>query len=152
MVGPWWVPGPPTHHNGNVTRRLLILVVSVVAVGALVYAAQLANTGDDGAEIALSGQDVDQLVPPRGSEILAQEAIGIDLAPGFTAVLSLNGVEIPEDQLNRRNGVNEILYRAADDDAAVALEAGRNCLVAEVWPLDATRSEARTVSWCFNVT
>jgi hypothetical protein len=135
-----------------VNRRLLILIVAVASITAIVFAAQLAQTGDDGNELVLSGQDVERLIPARNSEILAQESVGIDLAPGFTAVLLLNGVEIPEDQLNRRTGVDEILYRPADDDAAVEYEAGENCLVALVWPVDRTRFEARSVSWCFNVT
>jgi hypothetical protein len=133
-------------------RRLLILLVAVLAVAALVVAAQLAQTGDDGAGTAVSGEDVERLIPGPGSEILAQEAVGIDLATGYDAVLVLNGVEIPEDQLNRRNGLNEILYRPPEEGAAVDYEAGENCLVALVWALDESRSEARPVSWCFNVT
>lgn len=133
-------------------RRLLILVVAGLAVAAIVYAAQLAQTGEDTTEPALSGEDVERLIPARGSEILAQDAIGIDLAAGFDAVLVLNGVEIPEDQLNRRNGVNEVLYRPPEDGAAVEYEAGENCLVALVWPLAEGRAAARPVSWCFNVT
>jgi hypothetical protein len=112
----------------------------------------LAQTGDDVQEPVVSGQDVEQLIPDRGSEILAQEAVGIDLAPGYTGILILNGIEIPEDQLNRRNGVDEILYRPSEDDAAVEYEAGENCVVALVWPAAETRFEARTISWCFNVT
>jgi hypothetical protein len=135
-----------------VNRRLLILIVAVLAIGAIVFAAQLAQTGDDGRELVLTGQDVERLIPARNSEILAQESVGIDLAPGYTAVLSLNGVEIPEDQLNRRAGINEILYRPREDGAAVEYDAGENCLVASVWPVAGTRAEARPVSWCFNVT
>jgi hypothetical protein len=135
-----------------VTRRLLILVVAVIAVAGIVFAAQLAQTGDDGDDLVLTGHDVDRLIPAGGSEILAQEAVGIDLAPGFTASLLLNGVEIPEDQLNRRSGVDEVLYRPAEDGAAVEFRAGENCLVALVWPVAESRAQARTVSWCFNVT
>ncbi|MEL7208691.1 MAG: hypothetical protein AAGK32_10750 [Actinomycetota bacterium] len=123
-----------------------------MAILGIVVAAMLAQTGDDGSEILTSGEDVERLIPSRGAEILAQEAVGIDLAPGFTAVLILNGVEIPEDQLNRRQGVNEILYRASEDDAIVEYQAGENCMVALVWPVEETRAEARPVSWCFNVT
>lgn len=116
------------------------------------FAAQLAQTGDDGAEPVVSGRDVERLIPARNSEILAQEAVGVDLAAGFDAALLLNGVQIPEDQLNRRTGVNEILYRPPEDGAAVEYEAGENCLVALVWSLEETRAQARPVSWCFNVT
>ena len=133
-------------------RRLLILIVAVLAVTALVFAGQLAQTGDDGDELVLTGQDVERLIPARDSEILAQEAVGIDLAAGFTAVLLLNGVEIPEDQLVRRNGIDEILYRPSADDASLEFQAGENCLVALVWPQAETRAAARPVSWCFNVT
>jgi hypothetical protein len=137
---------------GGVTRRVLTFVIAVLAIGAIVYAAQLAQTGDDVDEPVLSGADVEALIPPRNSEILAQEPLGIDLAPGYTGVLIVNGIEIPEDQLIRRNGLDEILYRPSGDDAAVEYVAGENCVVALVWPVEESRLEARTVSWCFNVT
>jgi hypothetical protein len=135
-----------------VNRRLLILLVAVLAIGGIVFAAQLAETGDDRDDLVLTGGDVERLIPSAGSEILAQDAVGVDLAPGFTAVLLLNGVEIPEDQLNRRNGVDEVLYRPAEDGAAVEYQAGENCVVALVWPVSESRAQSRTVSWCFNVT
>ena len=131
---------------------MLTLLLAVLSIGAIVYAAQLAQTGDDVDEPVVTGADVERLIPPRNSEILAQEPLGIDLAPGYTGVLIVNGTEVPEDQLIRRNGLDEILYRPSADDAAVEYLAGENCVVALVWPVDGTRLDARTVSWCFNVT
>jgi hypothetical protein len=126
--------------------------VAALALGAVVFAAQLAETGDDVAEPVVTGEAAERLIPARGSEILAQERVGIDLAVGFDAVLRLNGMAIPEDQLIRRNGVNEILYGPAEDDAAVEFMAGENCLEADVWPLEDGPAAARTITWCFNVT
>jgi hypothetical protein len=135
-----------------VTRRVLTFVLALLCIGAIVYAAQLAQTGDDVDEPVLSGADVERLIPPRNAEILAQEPLGIDLAPGYTGVLIVNGTEIPEDQLIRRNGLDEILYDPSADDAAVEYLAGENCVVALVWPVEESRLDSRTVSWCFNVT
>lgn len=134
------------------TRRLVIAAVVLLCAVGIAVAGTLGQTGDDIEEPITSGAAVERLIPRRGSEMLAQEAVGIDLAPGFTAVLILNGVEIPEDQLNRRTGVDEVLYRPSEDGAAVEYEAGENCLVALVWSRDQSRAEAQPVSWCFNVT
>lgn len=132
-------------------RRLLIGLVLVLSGLGIVYAAQLAQTGDDGGP-AVSGQAVERLIPAAGTEVLAQEPMGVDLAPGYTAALFLNGVELPEDQLVRRAGIDEILYRPSAEDAAVEFTAGENCAEALVWAVEDTRADGRSVTWCFDVT
>ena len=135
-----------------VARRVVILLVAVLAVAGIAYAATLAQTGDDGSELVTSGEQVEALIPERGTEILAQEPVGIDLAPDVTGVLILNGVEIPEDQLDRVVGLNQILYDPPEEDAVVEYQAGENCVTALIWPVEESRTESRPVSWCFNVT
>jgi hypothetical protein len=48
------------------------------------------------------------------SEVLRQAQIGIDLAPGWTGVLIINGTEIPEDQLTIIPELNQVFYQPAD--------------------------------------
>ena len=77
--------------------------------------------------------------------------MGIDLAPGFTAALLVNGVEIPAGQISVRQGVDEYLYKGGED-GFVPFVAGQNCVAAVIWPIELSRDSAREVSWCFNVT
>lgn len=137
---------------GGVVRRLLIGLVLVLAALGLLFAGQLAQTGEDAGGPVVTGEAVERLIPAAGSEVLAQEPIGVDLAPGYTGVLFLNGVELPEDQLVRRAGIDEILYRPSAEDAAVEFTAGENCAEALVWPVEETREDGRSVTWCFEVT
>lgn len=132
-------------------RRAVIAVVVVGCLVLIVVAARLADTGSD-TGFAEDGTAFERLIPQSGAEILRQDDVGIDLAPGFTAALIVNGVEIPTDQVAVRQGIDEYLYKGGDGDGIVEFQAGQNCVTAIVWPVDQTREAGRDVSWCFNVT
>jgi hypothetical protein len=133
-----------------IVRRLVIGLVVIGCLALLVLAAQLADTGGD-TEFSADSPSFERLIPQRGTEILRQDDVGIDLAPGFTAALVVNGIEIPADQTAVRQGVDEYLYKGGED-GIVPFVAGQNCVTALIWPVDQTRESARDVSWCFNVT
>jgi hypothetical protein len=95
---------------------------------------------------------VEQLYPARDSEALQQQQVGIDLGPTYTGVLVLNGVEIPEEQLQRRPELNQVFFQPGDDLAVEELTPGRNCVTALVWRVEETREDSRAVNWCFEVT
>ena len=95
---------------------------------------------------------VEQLYPARDSEALQQQQVGIDLGPTYTGVLVLNGVEIPEEQLQRRPELNQVFFQPGDDLAVEELTPGRNCVTALVWSATETRENSRAVNWCFEVT
>jgi hypothetical protein len=136
-------------------RRVLSAVVVVLAFGGIVFACTQIETDDGSNDIAVTESGpVEQLIPPRGSEILRQEAVGVDLRPGWTGVLVINGVEIPEDQVDDANlaSTGELLYVVGDGKAVEQFEAGENCIDAVVWRVEESRDDSRTVSWCFNVT
>ena len=95
---------------------------------------------------------VEQLFPARDSEALQQQQVGIDLGPTYTGVLVINGVEIPEEQLQRRPELNQVFFQPGDDLAVEELTPGRNCVTALVWRETESRDESRAVNWCFEVT
>jgi hypothetical protein len=95
---------------------------------------------------------VEQLYPARDSEALQQQQVGIDLGPTYTGVLVLNGVEIPEEQLQRRPELNQVFFQPGDDLAIEELTPGRNCVTALVWRATETRENSRAINWCFEVT
>jgi len=72
---------------------------------------------------------------------------GVDLRPGWTGVLIVNGVEIPEDQLDLDNleSLGQVLFTPGDGKAIEQYEAGENCVTAVVWRVRESRAEARQV-------
>jgi hypothetical protein len=136
-------------------RRVLTTLFVLACVGGIVWAFTLVETDDGTDDIAVTDSGpVEQLIPPRDSEILRQDVVGVDLRPGWTGTLVINDVEIPEDQLDTDNlaSLGQILYSARDGRAIEEFEAGRNCVTAVVWRVEESRADSRNISWCFNVT
>jgi hypothetical protein len=137
-------------------RRLVIGLVIAGSLGVIFYGCSKIEHDDGTNDIAVTDSSpAEQLIPPRNSEILRQEAVGIDLKAGWTGVLQVNGVEIPEDQVDddalASTGV--LTYTVGDDKAVERFIAGENCVTAIVWRVEDTRDEAAApITWCFNVT
>ncbi|MCB1002962.1 MAG: hypothetical protein KDB35_02135 [Acidimicrobiales bacterium] len=140
-------PGAPDPRSRNAVRRVVLVVLVLVALGGLVVAGQrtVRNGGAD--DVTISGGDgaVEALIPGREAETLSQTEIGIDLAPGWTGELSLNGEPITDVQ--RVDALNQLLYRPPD-----GLESGRNCVTARIWRSSESSDSGRDVRWCFEVT
>lgn len=164
-------PTAPTPAGLAYPTRTKVIVVAVlaVAIGFIVLAGlTTADGGDDG--VAVSGGDdpqgqdgsgapadgVERVFPRDGAEILGQERIGIDLAPGWTGELMLvkeggEAVTLPEDEL-LRDELNQILYQPGPDMTVERLS-GEYCVAATIW--DQTRgreASQRVETWCFSAT
>ncbi len=135
---------------GDNARKLALAVLLVGALAAFVYAFSLGKGTTD--EVAATGS-VEQLVPPQGAQVLRQSEIGIDLAPEWTGVLQINGVEIPEDQLRRVPAQNQVFFSPGPGKDIEELPPGQVSVVALIWlPVAAeTRDDADTVRWTFQV-
>jgi hypothetical protein len=103
------------------TQRIIILVGVFVAFGALVLAATYqadtspsapvlsGSAADGGGErpddpnsegAPLDVNPIQEWLPRSGIGSTCSEAVGVDLIPGFGAVLTINGRTIGEDELN----------------------------------------------------
>ncbi|MBW3574194.1 MAG: hypothetical protein KY450_04905 [Actinobacteria bacterium] len=131
-------------------RRLVPGALAVVALGLFVYAFTLGRGTTD---IVVTGDAVEQLVPARGAQVLRQTEVGIDLAPEWTALLVINGVEIPEDQLRRVDAQNQVFFTAGPGKEIEELPAGTVQVTALIWRPVAgeTRDDADQVQWSFEV-
>lgn len=131
-------------------RRIVLLLLVGGALGAIVYAGTL---GSGPEEIRLTDEAVERLVPADGSPVAVRQAeVGIDLAPGWTGVLTINGNEIPEDQLRRVEAQNEVYFQPAAGKDIDAFQPGTIVVEAEIWrSASETREDARTVTWSFGV-
>jgi hypothetical protein len=121
-------------------------LVAVIVTSAIVALAFL-GTGDSPNQ---AGGAVDQLIPAANSQIVQQAAIGIDLAPGHDAELTVNGVPLPVDQVVAEKGLNTFTFRPGPGKAFEEWPAGESCVTAAYWPSE-TPSAVNTRTWCFTV-
>ena len=131
-------------------RRLVPAAIAVVALGVFVFAFTLGRGTTD---IGATADAVEQLLPARGTQVLRQSEIGIDLAPEWTAVLIVDGIEIPEDQLRRVDAQNQVFFTAGPGMEIEELPAGTVQVTALIWRPVAgeTRADADRVLWSFQV-
>lgn len=119
---------------------LLLSAVALIAVLVLIPRNEGGPTVD---------RVIEALIPAANDEVLSQVDVGIDLIDGYTAELTINGVEIPEQQLRRVEALNQVFFRPDQGQVISAWRADQNCAVALYWPLAQGRQAARSVSWCF---
>jgi hypothetical protein len=135
----------------SVKHRLLIGLALLCALGAFVAAGRNGNT--DPVPI-LTESAVEDVIPDNGSpSVLRQAEIGIDLAPGWTGELTINGIPIPDDQIRRNDPLNQLFFTPGEGKDIERLDAGVVVVQASIWrPVDGeTRDDARQVSWSFKV-
>jgi hypothetical protein len=147
---------PPARPFTGYSVRFKLLASAVVAVAVAAFGlAYLLQSGTDDDAIVRSGgtaEFVERLLPASGSQAVQQATVGIDLAPGWEGTLVVDGVEIPESQLNVRAALNRVEFAPGQGKAFTQLPSGRLCVRAIVWETRIGRAEgARTVSWCFEV-
>jgi hypothetical protein len=135
--------------------KLLLVVLSAAGVGAFVVAGLL-GSGSSGA--CNQPAAIDRLIPGCDESVLRQAQVGVDMAPGFTAELTINGTPIPKDQLQSigirsdpSKGVapDTFVFVPGDGKAIEGLEPQQNCATVRYWSLADGEDSAKTYSWCF---
>jgi hypothetical protein len=139
---------PPTLGKPQYPRWLWLLGLGVLVVIAGAVTA-LVFLGED-SDNTVRDAAVEQFFPTEGDKIFQQEPVGLDLEAGYDASLSLNGVAIPEDQLDKTSGLNLVLFTPGAGKEVEAYDQGQNCVVATFWPLSDTAA-VTSRSWCFSV-
>ena len=135
-------------------QRLVVTALLGIGVGLLVTAA-LYGAGDDN-DITVTGNPaIDGLIPARESEILRRDKVGIDLADGYEAALTLvaggQEIPVPSDQLDQNfRGLGEFTYKPADGKVLEFFPPQSNCVTATFWPVD-DRDDIQSITWCFEV-
>jgi hypothetical protein len=61
------------------------------------------------------------------------DTVSVDLADQYTGVLVIDGIEIPEDQLERVVGIQTVSFRPGPDKAISRFRAGVNQVVVKYW-------------------
>jgi len=144
---------PPLESPARVViRRLVILLIVIACIAGMAVAVAHTRRGDVVPTIAGSPNVVELLAPTPGSTVLSQAQIEIDLTIRYDAHLVVNGVAIPEDQLQRRPELNQVTFTPGKGKVYEQLPAGQNCVQATVFRVDGVNETVPPVSWCFNVT
>jgi len=132
-------------------RRVVITALLAFAVGLLAWAAQFTGDPDEPGRGRIDSA-VEEVVPGNGDAALRQSEIGVDLVPGWTAVLAVDGREIPEDQLRRNEPLNQVFFMPGQGQEIEELDPGPHVATALIWrPADQTREDGRQVTWRFRV-
>lgn len=132
----------------GVLRRVIL---SVLVIGALAGFVIALNSSETETETRFSDPAVLAVHPGADELELRQTRVGLELDVAFTAVLSVDGVEIPEDQHEREAALGHVFYTPGEGKETGTLEPGRHCATADLWRFDQTRQDARKYSWCFNL-
>lgn len=139
---------PPTLGKPQYPRWLWLLGLGVILVIAASVTA-LAFLGEDSDDTTHDAA-IEQFFPTEGDKIFQQAPVGLDLEAGFDARLALNGVAIPEDQLDKTPALNLVLFTPGPDKEVEQYDQGQNCVVATFWPLSDTAA-VTSRAWCFSV-
>jgi hypothetical protein len=131
-------------------RRVVTIALVLAAFGAIFYAGTL---GSGPAEVRATDDAVERVIPADGSPVAVRQAeIGIDLAPGWTGVLLIDGTEVPEDQLRRVEAENQVFFQPGEGKVFEALSEGGHVVTAEFWrTASETRADSRSLTWQFRV-
>ncbi|MCY3576068.1 MAG: hypothetical protein OXH53_02025 [bacterium] len=131
-----------------ILRRVLLGLAALMGAVAILLALLLADT--DNNDVTVTGNAaVDELIPPRSAEVLSQETVGIDLAAGYEARLTINGVDIPPEQVRHLPNLNRYTFRPDQGKVIERLRAEQNCALVAYWRHEVGPAEADTISWCF---
>lgn len=134
---------------GDGLRRVIVVAGVVVAIALMVVAVN--QSQDDPVAQVTNVSAVERLIPGRGDLAVRQAQVGIDLAPGYTGVLLVNGTEIPEDQIERVEPLNEMYFTPREGNEIEAFEPGEVCVTAIYWRIGADREAGDSTRWCFDV-
>lgn len=134
------------------STRFKLVAALVVAVAVSLLAFAYVKLSDDSDDPAADRDYIEALIPPGQSQILQQETVGVDLAPGWEGRLRLGNEEIPEDQLLINTSLNRVEFTPGPAKVVEAWPAGRTCINAVMWQSSQGRENGeRTISWCFEV-
>ena len=135
------------------------LISLLIAFGFVVLGLGFAGGAEDSEDISVTQNPaIDALIPDREAEILQGDQVGIDLADGFAAALTIEtsdgrNIPIPTDEVdgNFTDNLGRFLFRPGEGKVLDALPPQSNCVTATYWPI-VDPDDSRTIRWCFQVT
>src|SRR5205085_7475205 len=110
------------------------------------------NSGRDNLKPPVfTNEAVEGTYPKAGDLVLRQERIGIDLKPGYTAELFVDGEEIPKDEVEFVVGLDQYFYQPGPGTATGALAPGQHLAKAIITKITDPAHPESNYSWRFQV-
>jgi hypothetical protein len=122
-----------------VTTALLLLALVLSVVGLQSVKDQRAATCSHGVVVSL--------VPCPGDTDLAQGAVGVVMANGWQASLSVDGTVVPQDEVTVRG--QQYLFRPGPGTATGALAPGQHSALVSYYPTATGPAATQTFAWSF---
>ncbi len=147
-------PRPPTRVPG--VWKQMPLAIKVLLVGLVLVAAggiAVLSRSSLAANTDLDGGTVIELIPSDGSNILQQADVGIVVKSGYSAHLSVNGTSIPQGQLQTVPYATQTQFTFTPGAGKVFTRwpAGKSCVSATYYTIQAGPTHAAGQNWCFTV-
>jgi len=122
-------------------------VAVAAAIGGLVYVA----TAPQSTDIAKLPSAVEAVSPQGGDLDLRQATIAADLAPGLTGYLLFDGVEIPDDDLQHVDALNQVILKPGVDSDYRQLSPGSHCATVVYRKFGEPLEASDSYRWCFTL-
>jgi len=148
---------PDDDFESPLRRRVRRIITTVVILGCgvlLVIAAQRTERGDkDEPKFNAQNKTIVELqAPAPNSAVLSQAQLLIDLTVDYDASFVVNGVTIPDDQLQKRPELNQVTFTPGPGKVIEKFPAGHNCVEADIFRIDGVQEDVPPARWCFDVT
>lgn len=145
-------------------QRFVFAALLGLGLALVIYGFSTAKTGDD--DVRITDPAIERLIPKPGDLVLRQGQVGIDLAPGYTGVLVIDGQEIATYQVGQSEsptafdqsldvqydqGTGTLLYTPRTGGPIEAFSPGGHIITARYWQLQQGREASRTFTWTFSV-
>jgi hypothetical protein len=122
-------------------------LIVAAAVGGLVFV----FTAPDHDSAPPKPEAVEFVFPQPGDRDLQQTTIVADLAPGYTGYLLIDGVEVPQDDIQFVDALNTVTLKPTEDSDYRELSAGEHCVTVVYRVIGEPRSQSSSYRWCFSV-
>jgi hypothetical protein len=134
--------------------RVAVIVIALVAVVNLAFflgrESDTSETGPGGLPPLPSA--IESIDPERGELTGPVDSIEVDLNDSYTGDLAVDGVTIPEDQIERTEQLGTLVFRPGPGKELTRLRTGENTVVVTYWPRIRDRpDDPPTFSWRFRV-
>ena len=141
------------------SRRQRLVFSGLMTCGVAILVLGLSSGGGNTEDVSVtSNPAIDALIPARESEVLRRTEVGIDLASGYAAALSIETsdgrtIQVPANQLdeNLQDNVGRYIFRPGEGKVLDVFPPQANCVTATYWPVR-DRNDSATIRWCFEVT
>jgi hypothetical protein len=132
-------------HPGRVAIVVIALLVVFNLGLVLLNESDTSPTGERALPVDI------EAVSPEPNELTSLiDTVTVDLADRYTGVLVIDGVEIPEDQLDRVEGIQTVSFRPGPDQAISRFRAGENVVVVKYWDGRLQDRPAKPYSFSWN--